>query len=268
MFLRRLARARRGSVLIEVGIVLPILVILFVGTFDIVNALASWRRARSASIAIAEGATNVASQVGLFTSPIAGDNMITGTQAEVASSAIAAYIPNLPSGASTSFAVTLSAVVFTTTSSSGCSDGSCVCVTTVTTGGSTTSTSTTIGGRPSSSGGNTTVCYVANVAWSTSLGQNSPAHGFTQTRSCGTLTPVPTTTTGHSSLTTLPQGLYGPYSLVVADVQYTFTPTFLTFITGPVTFLESAYLPPRIGAAADYVLYSPTTSSSICSGYY
>lgn len=280
MRLIRRLRTRRAAVLVEVAIVLPTVMVLFVGTFDVVDALASWRRARAAAIAIAEAATNVAAQTGTFsltvgTTTVTGDNQLTSSQAEVASSAIAAYFPNLPSGVSTSYGVTLSAVVFAVTTTCTATSTNCVCVTTNTTTstGATNTISNTIGnvspGTPGSGTSNSTTCYIANVAWSVALGSSTSPHGWTQTRACGALTPV--STSSHSSLTTLPEGLYGPYSLIVADVDYTFTPLFSKFITGPVTFLESAYLPPRIGTAANYVFYTPVTyqpTGPVCTGYY
>ncbi len=266
-------RGRRGAIALEAAITLPIMTVLFVGAFDVVNALTAWRQTRAASIAIAEAATNMAVQTSTLTSPYSGSNLLTSANAYAVSTAVAAYLPDVRTAASSKFAVTLTAITFASVPS--CSDGSCVCVTTTTTSGSNgtinTANSSVINGSAGSNGSSTTSCYTANVAWSVALGQGSPAYGGMQTRKCGVVTPVAVGTAsslGTSTLASnLPQGLYGPYSLLVADVSYTFTPSFLTFITGPVTFLESSYVPPRIGAAGEYVQYSPNTSSSVCSGY-
>ena len=234
-------RGRRATVALEMAVVLPTIMALFIGMFDLVDGLSAWRNTRAASAAIAEAATNLAVQTTTLASPYTGQNLITAAQAFDASTAIHAYLPGLPSGASNKFAVTLTSVVFSSAAKN--EDGGC------------TSPAYLVNGS----------CYTANVAWSISLGTGTTVHGFTQTRACGTLLPVAVGV--HSTLTNLPQGLFGPYSLLIADVQYTFTPSFLTFVSGPVTFFESTYLPPRIGTAGQYVEYKPNTAAAVCPGY-
>jgi hypothetical protein len=92
-----------------------------------------------------------------------------------------------------------------------------------------------------------------------------------QERQCGALTQVAAGTS--PSLATLPTaGLTGLSSLIVADVQYTFSPLFLKFITGPISMFRSAYLPTRVGSATMYVQYLPPTGATgdvfvSCPGY-
>lgn len=81
--------------------------------------------------------------------------------------------------------------------------------------------------------------YVANVAWS--VANNL---GAAQLRPCGTLAMVPNG--GASSLTTLPAGTFGPTSVLVADISYTFHPAFLGFLVGNIPIMRSAYLSPVI----------------------
>jgi hypothetical protein len=257
-------RARRGSVALEAAITLPVLVTLFLGAFDLVGAVTAWRSARTSAIAIAEIATNIAVQ------NANGTNVITSTQVWDANTAIFAYLSSLKSSTNVNpYAVTLTAVVFAPVTS--CTNGSCVCVTTNLTSSATT---TAINGSAGSNASTSTACYTANIAWSVPLTNvpNAP-NSVTQSRGtngCGKLTPVVSGTP--SSLTTLPQGLYSAYSVVVADVSYTYIPTFTKFVTGSISFLETAYVAPRIGTinganGAPYVQYSPTNASVVCSGY-
>jgi Flp pilus assembly protein TadG len=81
--------------------------------------------------------------------------------------------------------------------------------------------------------------YVATVAWS--VANNL---GAVQLRPCGTLTMVPNGST--PSLTTLPAGDFGPTSLLVADISYTFRPLFLGFLVGDIALMRSSYFSPRI----------------------
>jgi len=261
---------RRGSVALEAAITLPVLVTLFLGAFDLVGAVTAWRGARTSAIAIAEIATNIAVQ------DTTGSNVITSTQVWDASTAIFAYFANLKLASNANpYAVTLSAVVFNSVAS--CSNGSCVCVTTTLSSGS---TSTAINGTSGGNATTSTSCYTANLAWSVALaGVPNAPNSVTQTRGsngCGMLTPVAAGTP--STLTTLPQGMYSAFSLIVADVSYTYIPTFTKFVSGNIAFLETAYVAPRIGTISGgvvpYVEYSSTAnplpaaqSSPVCSGY-
>ena len=270
---------RRGAIALELAITMPVLVVIALAAFDLVGAVAAWRRVRAAATSIAEIATSLAVNTSNST------NQISSTQAAAASTAIYPYIPALyQSGNTTPFAVTLSAVVFEplanvtndagqVTSYKSCA-ATCVCLNTATAGNGTITTSSTIGGTNSA----TTQCYSAYTAWSVPELQ----HGATQggaawgARPCASAAPTadppppppltPVADGTGSTESTLPMGLYGPYSLLVADVAYTFTPMFLNYIMGNVTFTESAYVPPRIGTSRQYVQYSPDPSSVTCPG--
>jgi hypothetical protein len=105
-------------------------------------------------------------------------------------------------------------------------------------------------------------CYSANTAWSAPLSQGKQVR-----RACGQLLPATSTS---ASLTTIPVGVYGPYSVMVADVTYSFTPVFLGHLMGSITFSETAYVPPRIGGSGtgNYVQYNPSSDNTVvCPNY-
>jgi Flp pilus assembly protein TadG len=81
--------------------------------------------------------------------------------------------------------------------------------------------------------------YTAKVKWS--VANNL---GVANLRACGPLTAVPNN--NPASYLTLPVGNFGPTSLLVADISYTFQPMFFGFITGNIPMMQSAYLSPRI----------------------
>jgi Flp pilus assembly protein TadG len=81
--------------------------------------------------------------------------------------------------------------------------------------------------------------YTAKVAWSVANPLGAP-----QLRACGTLTKVPNSTV--TSYSTLPAGDFGVTSLLVADISYTFTPSFFGFLIGDIPMMQSAYISPRI----------------------
>ncbi len=73
--------------------------------------------------------------------------------------------------------------------------------------------------------------YAAKVRWSVNPGTSGVASNTTLsgvsaavTRSCATQTPA--ATVGSLTAGSMPEGLYGATSLVVSDVQYVYTPTF------------------------------------------
>ena len=81
--------------------------------------------------------------------------------------------------------------------------------------------------------------YTANVVWSVANNLGVP-----RLRSCGPLASAPDTDA--ASYTTLPAGDFGPTSLLVADISYTFQPIFFGFLIGDIPMMQSAYVSPRI----------------------
>lgn len=123
---------------------------------------------------------------------------------------------------------------------------------------------------PTVAGCETNCSYTANVAWS-GIFQGTGAK-----RLCGTLNFVPDTQ--GTDPATLPTDVAGPEPLIVVDVEYTFNPVFLKFITGPVVMKQSAYFPPRIGVPltsqahpipSNWFQYFPGTgdSTTLCPSY-
>lgn len=264
-------RGRAGAVALEFAAVVPVMILVSLGAYDIENAVGTWRRVRAAATAIAEIATSQAVQNGQSADGTI-QGILTNTAAQASSTAIYAYLSNLrSSGTTIPFSVTLSAIVFNAVpnttvngkiSYGSCAGNTCVCLTTITAGNGSISTTQTMGGTNSA----TTTCYTSATAWSASYGANNTETDGSvgaPIRPCGVqFQAVPAGTA--PSLTTLPIGVFGPYSLMVADVSYTWTPIFAKFLTGPITFFESAYVPPRSGTITQYVEYTPTNASQVC----
>lgn len=158
---------------------------------------------------------------------------LTTQQAYQAQTAIYAIMPRLKSGVDTSeYSVTLSAIVLVATPPGCVAKSGCT--------------------------------YVANTAWSTTL-----PLGLKVRRPCGVVTQV--APTEPSTMSNLPiWGMTTVTSVVVADVTYTYQPLFSGFITGPVTFQRTSFLPPRAGKPTDYVQYDKDNvgrNTDVCPGY-
>ncbi len=104
--------------------------------------------------------------------------------------------------------------------------------------------------------------YQAEVAWS--RGTSKRPCGTPLTGAADTATPSPTT---------LPQDLFGVGSLIVVDVVFTYSPSFLptTFMPqSTYTFKKSVYLQPRYIAAPSYITHSAKDAdgaTTLCPGY-
>jgi hypothetical protein len=84
----------------------------------------------------------------------------------------------------------------------------------------------------------------------------------TGSRSCGsTITAVPDTSA--YSPTTLPTDAFGPGSIIVVDVSYTFTPTFGAAYMPTLSIERSAYMAPR---NVPYVESQATSMAPACAG--
>ncbi len=80
--------------------------------------------------------------------------------------------------------------------------------------------------------------YAGSVQWSVAY----PA-GQVVLRPCGAVASLPN---GSDSMSGLPAGVFGPTSLLVADVAVVFTPPVSGVFTGPFSMLRSAYVSPRV----------------------
>jgi Flp pilus assembly protein TadG len=81
--------------------------------------------------------------------------------------------------------------------------------------------------------------YTAAIVWSV-----ANELGAKQLRACGPLASAPDADA--TSYTTLPASNFGPTSLLVADISYTFQPIFFGFLIGNIPMMQSAYVSPRI----------------------
>ena len=99
--------------------------------------------------------------------------------------------------------------------------------------------------------------YVANVVW----------NGGPNPRPCGTsLTPVADSST--PTPTTLPTDLYGPGSVLVVDIVYTYTPLFIQNLFGSIKISRSAFLAPRYVPLVKYqVIAGDDQIGSECPGF-
>jgi len=102
--------------------------------------------------------------------------------------------------------------------------------------------------------------YNANVAWS----------GGAQKRPCN-FNLTATADTAAPSLTTLPTDVYGPGSLVVADVVYNYTPSVWPNALLTLKLSKSVYLQPRYIPPTSYIHYAVISGdngvASSCPGY-
>ena len=102
--------------------------------------------------------------------------------------------------------------------------------------------------------------YTAHVAWS----------GGPAPRSCSA-TLNSANDTAAPSATALPADSFGPGSLIVTDVAYTYAPIFGTAFLPTITIKRSSYIQPRYVAPTSYIKYSVITGdngiASSCPGY-
>ena len=191
--------SRAGVAGLEFALVSPILLVLFLGTIDLSDALLTARRMSLAAGSIAEIATTSSAQTQAL-------NVLTDVQAWQATTAAFAFFPGWTAKVSRqTFAITVSAVVFTATPAD-CTQN---------------------------------CAYTAKIIWS--VANNL---GVAKLRACGPITMVPNTSP--TTYDTLPAGDFGATSLLVADVSYTFQPTFFSFLIGDIPMMHSAYMSPRI----------------------
>jgi hypothetical protein len=110
---------------------------------------------------------------------------------------------------------------------------------------------------------NQSLCYVANVAW-TSTGTAQP--GGDNYRPC-IVAQLPASNTAPPSRTTLPQSVFGPASLIVIDVVFTFTSTFAAKFVPPIKIVRTAYVQPRYASLVNYDTTNNDGIATKCTGY-
>jgi len=178
---RRFILSTRGIAAVEFAMIMPVLLILFLSTFDAANGLAIYMKVRSASYVLAA----VTNQYGTGSSGIATADMTNITGA--ASKVLSPY-------SATPVVVTISQIKSTSNTN-------------------------------------------ATVSWSYSL------NGTPLTGTYGSL---PTNFAKNSCNNTYPC-----YS-IVATVTYTFTPSFGSFMTGPINLSDTLLATPRVSTCIQY----------------
>jgi hypothetical protein len=235
---RGLLAVRRGIAALEFALVSPVLLTLVIGVFDIAKAIILQQEvlntAHSVSLTASLLATQTLSTAGSTipedggTETLNGTTMLTAAQVQGVESDIYAAIPWLRSGVEKgTFSVTLSGIAFSALPSGTC--------------------------QPYS----TCTGWVPFVAWSVPYkpAAGLPGTAVSLTRACGPISPsalldintsqnVPLTYSNFMTTLRIKSITY-PDPILVADVSYTYSPAFLRFITGPVTFVASAYWPVR-----------------------
>lgn len=246
--------ARRAVAAMEFALVAPVLLLMIIGVFDISKAMILRQEVINTAHSISLTASLLAVQTlttagvsipldytgnpnGALYQTINGTTQLTTGQVSEVESDIFAEIPWLRSGVEHGQAsVTLSGIEF-----SALPSGTCEPYTTCT-------------------------YWIPFVAWSVPYQPGTPNSGKSggtnydgvnfqpYKRACGpmqsgvlniyTSQSVPLTLANFTSTLRI-AGITYPDPIVVADVSYTYTPAFLRFITGPLTFVASAYWPVR-----------------------
>ena len=235
-----LRHVRSAVAALEFGIIAPVMAILLLAVFDISKAVILWEEVWRASRTIAESATTLAIQPD-------GSSSLTGEQADQALSAVLVEIPWLRSGIATSLP----------------KNGAPVAAAVLTSVNYVPQTNCTSGCK-----------YVASVEWSKAYAYPHFGIGSKFLRPCSVTTVVNGKANTTDNLIQQAPGVPGgldtistadvaalpsnnvngitisvPDSFLMADVHLTFTPYVFSFITGPVTFTATSYLPVRSNVA-------------------
>lgn len=240
---RGLRRRVDGSSSLEFALLTPMLIMMTLGLYDVEQLASFDRRLTMATTTMALMLTNEA-----ITGQ--GTNLMTAALLSQGRGIIYPYFPGWYGSTSQTFSVTISAVAMS--------------------------------GVPAGCAGSACTSYVARTTWSNGGSQNlvaTPGQAFktdaSQYRPCSTpLVPagsqaassLPNPTPNFARLRTLPPGLYGRSSLLVVDVSAVYKPLFVIYVTGPVTLARSAYLPARVGDAANAIPFDspPGDATTVC----
>jgi Flp pilus assembly protein TadG len=234
---------RRGTAAMEFAMVAPIMVVLIWGVWDVARALVAWEETYHAAEAIAQAAEKMSITNVNYPNTTKPVTALTASQMQDAMSSIYAEMPWLSLGNGTGafrgqYAVTLSGVAFTP-----------LC--------------------PATSSG---VCaaQTPNVLWSTYLVQGGsqllnppPNNPATPWRLCGPLKAVAQFPNNNTQLTVMIDPnqvqLVNPsindIPQVVADVRFTYTPTFPLLSKYTYTFYASATFPAPLGGDDQEIVF-------------
>lgn len=206
-------RLRSGVAALEFALLAPVLLSTLAGLYDLTTAFIAWKHVALAAQAIAEISTSLAATA-------TSTNQLNLTQANQATSAVYAYLPDTLNPTPPAFGVTLSSIVMVPTVAT--------CISSCT--------------------------YTAHVAWSGNYQGSAPHRPCDAKAGVSSMSFVPDGSSPTPN--TLPTDLQSaPLPILIVDVNYTFSPLFYTFITGPIQMSQSAYFSPRIGLASNWVQY-------------
>ena len=118
-----------------------------------------------------------------------------------------------------------------------------------------TQTATTCGSNADQS-----ACYVANVVWTGAGAAGTGARPCIVPQLAANDTATPTNTA-------LPRSLFGPGSIIVIDVTYTFVPTFGARFLPPLLIKRSAFIQPRYAALIKFDATNNDGIATACPGY-
>lgn len=199
--------------------------------YDLANGFAAWRKVTQAAQAVGEISTALAANVD-------NSNSLSFAQADVATTAIFAYLPALRTASPAEYGVALSSVLFQP-ATSGCAQA-----------------------------GASANSLCARLAWSRNFQGNLPvARPCAASADQYTLAPVDDAA-GSTTAGQVPAGAYTPAPMLVVDVAYTFRPLTLKFIQQAFVMRRSAYFPTRTGTNAQWVRYAdPAGQAARCPGY-
>ncbi|MCF4126853.1 TadE/TadG family type IV pilus assembly protein [Methylobacterium sp. SyP6R] len=107
-------------------------------------------------------------------------------------------------------------------------------------------------------------CYRADVVW-TSTGTTQPSGGPAY-RPCGT-PQIAASNTADPTPQTLPRSLFGPASMVVIDVVFTFNPTFGASYLPSLRIARSAYIQPRYASLINFDTNGNDGIATKCPGF-
>ncbi len=277
---RRFAGATRGVAAVEFALILPLMLLLYLGSAETTQAVMASRKASMAARTLSDLVSQQDANVVMT-------DVTMGSIFNAASAIMQPFPSGVVSGAY-ALSVNVAAVSFTAFTSDPTSASPSVpkALVWVPSQNKLATAFTPTGADPG---------YAAKVRWSVSPSTIYTGSGNTtlnnpagKARTCGAgqsaLTPVGTTT--KPTATNLQQGLYAPGSIVLADISYAYTPNFGATIvqwvnayswstsTG-MTAVDTTYMQPRNsnwtacaeGNGSDSWICYPTRETGTCATY-
>lgn len=235
-----LAVCRRGVAAVEFALVAPVMILLFIGVFDIAHAMIVQQEVYNCTHAILVSASSLSLQPDKTTS-------LTPLQVQQSLSTVFAAISGRRNGALLgATGVIMTSVDFTQ------SDPSCT----------------------------SSCAYVAHTAWSVAYadpaGRSGGANTFeSATRPCQLNQTTPTQAAPGRLDSIGTWGIMNPDPMLIVDTHYRYTPMFFNFVTGPIDFWSTGYWPirsfdPNVAVTSRWTRYDIAnlgTGGAKCLGY-